>query len=353
MCDKIIILGDMHIGARSASTVVMEHQLKFYEDQLFPYMEKNGIKTILQLGDLLDTRKFSNHLILHSWRERFFSYMENHNISFITLLGNHDIFFRNTLDVNSVSLFVGHHDNVTIVDAPTDMLIGKTAFSIIPWVCDGNLKAVEDHLEATTSPYCAGHFEFNGFEINPGIMCTDGMDAGMVKQFDAVFSGHFHTRGSKGNITYIGIPTEMTWIDYNDPKGFTVFDTSNGDSEFIQNPVRLFKKIVYHDKDQGDSYYKTIDNDVTDCYVKVIATSKTDPYQFDKFVTLLISKNPIDLKIIDEFDTTIDTGFENVDVEAVDTTVLMDMFVDQLDTELSKDRIKAMLKKLYVEAVNV
>lgn len=67
---EFVILGDVHVGARSASPVMCEHQIKFFEDELFPYMEKHHIIQILQLGDLFDSRNFSNHVILHKWKTR-------------------------------------------------------------------------------------------------------------------------------------------------------------------------------------------------------------------------------------------------------------------------------------------
>ena len=45
--NSFCILGDLHIGARNASMILCEYQIRFFEDELFPYMEKHGITEIL------------------------------------------------------------------------------------------------------------------------------------------------------------------------------------------------------------------------------------------------------------------------------------------------------------------
>jgi DNA repair exonuclease SbcCD nuclease subunit len=350
---KFIILGDIHIGARSASTIVMEHQLHYFESVFFPYMKENNIKTILQLGDMFDTRKFSNHLILHNWRKRFFNYMLKENITFITLLGNHDIVFKNTVDVNSTTIFLSHYPNIQIVDTPITQDIEGVPFLIMPWIYPGERQKIDDAIANTNALYCAGHFEFSGFESHPGHVMTEGITPDEFSKFDIVFSGHYHTRSRKGNIEYIGIPYELTWIDYSDPKGFTVFDTKTHKHSFVRNTQSLFAKLIYNDKNQSPDYWKTIDTaPVKNSYVKIIVGSKTDPYQFDKFVEKVASLGPIELKIMDEIEDFDDICLEEEDIKVEDTSSLIEQFVDQVDTSLNKHKIAVMLKNLYVEALN-
>lgn len=349
---KFLLLGDVHIGARTASTIVMDHQLNYFETVMFPYMKQHGITTILQLGDMFDTRKFSNHLILHNWRKRFFDYLEKEKIQFITLLGNHDIVYKNTVEVNSTSLFLSHYENITIIDAPVTMDIEGVPFLVMPWIYPGDREPIDAALKDTTAVYCAGHFEFSGFEIHPGQMAVEGEDVSLFDKFDTVFSGHYHTRSRKGNIEYVGIPYELTWIDYADPKGFTVFDASTHKTEFVRNELPLFVKIFYNDKDAPKDYWKSVDTStVKNSYVKLVVSSKTDPYQFDKLVEKIASLEPIELKIMDEIEDFDDVDIDG-DVQVEDTSSLIDKFVKQTETSLDKDKVTTMLKNLYVEALH-
>lgn len=354
---KFIIIGDVHIGAREANMDVMEHQLRFYEEQLFPFMKANGMKFILQLGDLFDKRKFTNHVVLYWWKKRFFDVMKANGVKFVTILGNHDVAYKNTLEVNTTTLFCEQYDNIIIIDRPTDLNIHGTDFILTPWVCDDNRADIEEAVAVTDAKFCAGHFEFDGFAISQSQVCTQGEDAEIYSKFDTVFSGHFHTRSAQKNVLYTGTPYELTWIDYNDPKGFYVFDTEDDSYEFVRNEKPLFVRIEYNDKDAGEDYHSSIDvSDVPKSYVKLVVGCKTDPYQFDKFVEKIVRLSPIDLKILDELD-----GFDEVELDegeheeilAIETTDLIEMFIEQTVTELDKSKIITNLKNLHVEALHL
>lgn len=350
---KIIILGDLHIGARLASTQVMEHQLTYFEEQVFPYMKKHGISTILQLGDMFDTRKFSNHLVLYNWRKRFFNFMEDNGISFVTILGNHDIFFKNTLEVNSTQLFLEQYSNITIIDNPSVYDFDGVDFLLVPWICDANRDDVDEMVRSTTAPFCAGHFEFAGFEMHPGYVVEHGDDVTQYSEFDVVFSGHYHTKTTKGNIQYVGTPYELSWSDFDDNKGFIVFDTKTHKQHYIENDKKFFVKIEYNDKDVDLEYYKTFHcSESKNSYVKLVVANKTNPFQFEKILEKILSYNPLELKIIDIFENFDDIVIDD-DIQSDDTPTLIENFINQVDTGLDRDKLLVSMKTLYVEAIHL
>lgn len=343
---KFVVLGDVHIGARNASPVVCEYQLNFFENELIPYMQKHGIKTILQLGDLFDSRKFSSHVILYEWKTRFFDLLKANDIHLITLLGNHDIASRNSLRVNASNIHLSHYDNITIVADVVDMEIEGSKFLIVPWVCSENSASVRTAIENSDSLYCAGHFEFSGFEMQKGVEAHGADDPEEYSKFDMVFSGHYHTRGKKKNIVYTGVPYEMTWADFNDQKGFHVFDSSKHSVSFVKTCLTLFNRIEYNDKDVEPTETSGLEG----TYVKVVVINKTDPYKYEKFLTNIISQNPADLKITD-----IENDFDNVDIDEEldleDTKTLIEKFIDQSETNLDKSKLKDILKTMYMKAL--
>lgn len=346
MC-KTIILGDMHIGARNASPILCEFQIKFFEEVLFPYMEQEGIKRILQLGDMFDTRKFSNHIILDQWKRRVFDVIESNNFEIITLIGNHDSASKNTLEVNSQKLLLAEYVCVRPIEKPTVQNLGQD-FLLIPWICEDNEEEVANAVFKSDELFCVGHFEFAGFDMHKGMPANGGYDANEFEKFDLVLSGHYHTRSGKDNVLYTGVPYEMTWADYNDQKGFHVFDSKNQKVEFIENPFTLFHRFEYDDSNGAVA----IPQGLKDTYVKVVVAKKTDPYEFDKFILNISSQNPADLKITD-----IENDFEDIEVDDVleieDTKSLIDSFVDQIETDLDKDTIKAKMNVLYLSALEV
>ena len=54
---KVAIITDQHFGARKNSKLFHDYFLKFYENIFFPYLEKNGITTVIDMGDTFDSRK--------------------------------------------------------------------------------------------------------------------------------------------------------------------------------------------------------------------------------------------------------------------------------------------------------
>ena len=343
---KFIILGDMHIGVKNASPVLCEYQLRFFETQLFPYMEKHCIDTILQLGDLFDTRKFSNHVILHMWMTRFFDVIEAKKIKFITILGNHDLAYKNTLEVNSTSLFLKSYPSVKIIDKPTNESICGVSFLLLPWIVEADRSHISSSITNTESLFCAGHFEFSGFEVQKGIDAHGGEDSKNYDHFDIVFSGHYHTKHKKKNILYTGTPYEMSWADYGDQKGFHVFDTKKHKVDFVKNNIGLFYRLEYNDKNNSPD----LEYGLGGSYVKVVVINKTDPHLFEKYINHILLQNPTDLKITD-----IDHVFDSVDVSGSlkldDTKTIMDNFIDKIETELDKKKIKDMMHSLYMNSL--
>jgi len=332
MSDKIIILGDVHIGARNASMIIANHQLKFFEEQLFPFMIENNIDTILQTGDLFDSRKFTNHVILAEWHNRFFQKLRYYGFELHIILGNHDIGLKNTTVVNSPSLFLAQYNNIKIYEFPEKFEKNKLKMLMVPWICLDNEKTIQKELIETDCPWVMGHFEISGFEMNKGQLSEEGLPKEVFDKFEVVLSGHFHTRNTSGKIKYVGTPYEMTWIDYDDPKGFHVLDTNTLDLSFIKNNFSIFRKIYYDDKNKGVDYYKTIDvSNLEGTFVKVIVINKTDVFQFEKFMDKLYIMPLADLKVVENYSLNDEIDDEDDNMKLEDTRTLISNYIDNLD----------------------
>ena len=120
----------------------------------------------------------------------------------------------------------------------------------LPWICDDNEEQTKEFIEKTRTKVAFGHLHIQGVEhIKGSFMSYDGSFTIYVQCIStSIFSGHFHHRSETGNITYLGNPYEITWSDYNDPRGFHIYDTETMETEFIQNPYSMFHKIYYNDE---------------------------------------------------------------------------------------------------------
>lgn len=349
---NIILLADLHIGARNASPIICDHQIKFFTDILFPYMKESNINIIFQTGDIFDTRKFSNHFIIDKWKKSVFDYMRDNGIIFHCILGNHDIFYKNSLSVNSPELFLSSYPNIIIHNKPEDVDFDGTSFLCLPWICDENSADSYDKIKSSKSPIVVGHLELAKFEMNRGQLCDVGMDHKLFSKYEHIFSGHFHHKSDYGNILYLGCPYEFTWTDYNDPRGFHTFDTKTYNLKFVQNKDYLFYKVEYDDLEK-EGYLKTFDMSLyKDKYVKLVVVHKTDVAQFDKLVTMLHSAGCADFKIVEDLND-FDVDFDDEELETEDSMELVDSYIDVFPFEGDKTKLKKMMKTLYIEALSV
>ena len=352
---KVAIITDQHFGARNDSTHFLDYYEKFYRDTFFPKLKEEGIDTVLILGDTFDRRKYVNFYSLKRTKEMFFEPLREMGIKAFMLAGNHDTYFKNTNDVNSVRLLLQEYNNITVIDSPTTIEVGDTAICMMPWICPENYDESINVINTTEADICMGHFEIAGFAMHRGMPSQEGLSRDMFKKFDTVFSGHYHHRSAQDNIRYLGNPYELTWQDYNDPRGFHLFDLASRDLTFIENPNVMFHRITYDDKEESitEITNKELDK-FTGTYVKVVVLNKTNPYLFDKFMNNLYNVNPIDITIAEDFADLTEGVEDDMINEAEDTITIINKFVDGIkEDHIDNDKLKSVLKELYVEALNL
>lgn len=345
---KVAILGDTHFGCRNDLTLFHKHFEKFY-DHMLGTLEDAGVDVIIQLGDLFDRRKYVNFNTLNESRRYFFDRLREKNIRLITLVGNHDIYWREKLTVNSADLLLRDYANITVCSSPTTLtLADDSTIDIIPWICADNEQEVKQFIAESKSDLCAGHFEIENFQMYRGVESHGGLPVNMFAKYERVLSGHYHTRSERENITYVGTPYEMTWQDFNDPKGFHLFDLETRELQFFENPNKIFVRLDYSDADP-----KTLDlADLADCFIKVVVTNKTDLYKFDQYIQKLYTKGCFEVKIVEDMSEFSDGEIgEEIDLE--DTMDVLSNYIDSIETSADKDKIKQFMKSLYVEAINV
>ena len=345
---KIALITDTHFGGRGDSLPFDKFFRKFYEQVFFPKIDELGITRVIHLGDTFDRRKFINFNSLKNCRDYFFDPLQQRNIQMDMIVGNHDTYFKNTNAVNSPELLLTDYTNIVAHSRPQSIQVDNLSILIMPWICSDNYQECLTSIDQTLSPVLFGHLELDGFIMHKGLQNEGGMDPGIFKKFDLVCSGHFHHRSSRDNITYLGNPYPLTWNDFDDPRGFHIFDTETLELEFIENPHQMFTKILY---DDSRTDYDDLDAaQFAEQMIKLVIINKTDFYKFDKFLDRLYKHNPLELKIIEDFsEFEADAiGDENLDLE--DTLSLLNGFVDSVSTDADKDRIKTLLKDLYLEA---
>lgn len=351
---KIALVTDLHFGARGDSIQFDTYFKKFYDETFFPYLEKHGIKTIFDLGDTFDRRKYINFNSLKTCKEYFFDKARDLGIDLHMIPGNHDTYFKNTNSVNSPNLLLREYDNIHLYEEPSEITMGKTKILFLPWICTDNYEKSMELVRSTKCKVCFGHFEFSGYEMYRGSPNPHGMDPGIFRNFDRVISGHFHHRHTRGNITYMGNPYEITWSDFDDPRGFAIFNCDNQEIEYVDNPNTMFHKIYYDDSESGSirSLNNYDFNSLSGSCVRLIVVKKTNISLFEKFLDNLYQQNLIELKIIEDL-SEFEASAIGEDVNLEDTMTLLKDYVDGIEITVNKEKLKTILQSLYVEAQDV
>ena len=341
---KVAIITDTHYGARKGSKVLHDYFEKFYTDIFFPSLDEQGIDTVIHMGDAFDSRKGIDFKAL-DWAKRVvFEPLKQRGITMHLMVGNHDAYYKNTNSINAIELLLEEYDNVITYSKATEVEVGGLPILFIPWINEENSESSFNLIQNSSCKCAMGHLELSGFRAHRGCIMENGHDSKLFENYKVVFSGHYHTRSSDGQIFYLGNPYEMFWNDVGDTRGFHVFDTETLEHTPVNNPYQLFHNIYYEDTDHqlfDAGYFR-------DKIVKVIVKKKTDITKFEKFIDKLYTAGVHDLKIVENFQLIESEYFEVGESE--DTLSILDRYILEADTSLDKVRIQNMMRSTYQEA---
>ena len=350
---KIALITDTHWGCRNDSPVFAKHISRYYKNVFFPYLEEHGINYVVHLGDIVDRRKYINFVTAKNLDNDFIEPIYKNKLFLHAIIGNHDTYFKNTNEINSMNVLYRDNAHFNYYSEPTEFSIDGCKILFMPWICSDNYEQCMSAIEMTDAQVLFGHLELNGFEMYKGSPNNHGFDPKLFDKFDIVCSGHFHHKSSKGNINYLGAPYEMTWSDYDDPRGFHVFDTSTRELTFIQNNDKIFHKIFYNDADSD--YMEIVNQDFSqyaDCIIKVVVKQKTNLHMFDLFIDKLEKAGVADLQVVeDHLNLNLELDDDLLE-EAEDTFSLLNKYASQV-SKSDNEQLTLLLQELYNEALMV
>ncbi len=345
---KIALITDTHYGARKSSKLFHDYFEKFYNDIFFPTIKERKIEHAIHLGDSFDNRKTIDFWALNWAKEHVYDKFKELGINVHTIVGNHDVYYKNTNEVNAVDSLLESYDNVVRYSSATEIDIDGFQTLLLPWICQDNYDESMKAIKNTKCKSAFGHLELNGFQLFPGMVQTNAhmnMDVSAFKKLDVVFSGHYHTRSNDGKIFYLGNPYQIFWNDAGDKRGFHIFDTDTYELEFIPNPYTMFEKVYYE-----DTNYKLYDaRHLKDKIVKVIVRKKSSQLEFDKFVDKIDKAGCYDLKVVENFEID-DEEVEFSSEESADTLTLLNKYIEESEFDLDKEVVKNIMKDVYREA---
>lgn len=292
---------------------------------LFHYRDEIAVNTIHVVTKVLNIWKSFNILIL---------------------VGNHDAYYKDKSDVNSLSIISGW-ENITVISEPTQIECFNRKFMICPWGTE--VKDMEK------SDIIFGHFEIQSFKFNQHKICEEGINSSeLLKRAPLVITGHFHLREErkykKGTILYVGNPFQMDFGDVYSTKGYYILDLVTSDYTFYENDISpTHQKIKLSELVE----LKTINKQVRDIFcnniVKLIVDLNVASDDMDillkKFLELEAKSITVDYDVnFDKFG--LDEGQET-DLSGVDISIAIEEFVNLLEDVPNKQEIIEYTVELY------
>ena len=287
-------------------------------------------------------------------REHFIEECEKRGIQLHILVGNHDIPYRNTNDINAIRETFARYETISLYWDPTELNIDGCRVLMMPWINSSNQTECFDIINKTKAQVMFAHLEIKGFEMYRGMPSHEGYDPNMFQKFDVVASGHFHKKSQRDNIHYLGAPYQMTWSDYDCPRGFHIFDTSSREFEYVINPLHMFHKIWYNDTDK--TFDEVMSKDFSylkNTYVKAIVQQKSNPYWFDLWLNKVYESQPLEVSIVDDHKNMDSISDEDIINNAEDTLTILSTYVKHVESNrINKDDLDKLMRDLYNEAIN-
>lgn len=255
---KAGIFTDIHFGKKSDSELHNQDCLR-YIDWFCGKVQEHDCDTIIFMGDWFDNR--ARLRVDTKW----YSYRGIEKIASLGkpiywLVGNHDLFFKDSRDVHSLP-YLKMAENIHIIN----QLHHENDVLFCPWLVGDEFTTPPD----TECKYIFGHFELPLFLVNEMVEMPDygGLHMNHFYQCEAVFSGHFHKRQVKVNdhgipVCYIGNCFPHNFNDEGDrERGCAILEWGE-DPQFLNwedapnyNRLPLSRLLKIVEDDQFDEKY--------------------------------------------------------------------------------------------------
>jgi len=330
---KAACFTDIHFGMKSGSRIHnqdCEDFVKWFCEEA----KAAGAETCIFLGDWHHNRATTDV----STMNYTVSNLERLNDTFektYFMVGNHDLFYKDKREINSVEFMRLFPNIVPITEQLTEGDV-----TLLPWLVGEEWKAVKN----IKSRYVFGHFELPYFKMNAMVEMPDHGELQpdhFVNQ-EYVFSGHFHKRQTKGNVTYMGNAFPHNYADAWDDERGMMFLEWGGKPEYKTWPdqpvFRTFKLSQLLEKPEEhlrENMHARVTIDVQITFEEANFIKEQFIPQFKLRELMLIPEkvemesnvDPIDVSF-ESVDTIVLNQIEQLDSETYDRRMLTEIYQD-------------------------
>jgi DNA repair exonuclease SbcCD nuclease subunit len=313
-----------------------------YLDWFIDNMKKNKCNAVAFLGDWFENRSAINIETLE-YSYRGLKKLDALNVPIFFIVGNHDLYRRNTREIHSVNIFQ-EFKNVVVIDKPT---VIDNDFLFCPFIFENEYKNLAEHVNV---PVWFGHFEFKGFVLTGHSMRAEhGINQDLFNSQKYIFSGHYHKRQANKNVIYIGNTFPTNFGDAGDTaRGMMIYDHHNNSIDFLDWPncptylKTTLSKALADDWliRPNERMHVICTNDIELCYSEAQIVKETLKEQY-KFREFKLEENYTERKEAVE-----DTTVEDTEAFTLDEFVITALESIKEVKGIKNDRLINIYKKL-------
>lgn len=337
---RVCLVSDIHIGVHQ-NTLLWHNIAIKWAKWLQKELKKHKIKDIIICGDLFHYRDEvavnTIHVatqILELWKD----------FNIVILVGNHDAYYKDRSDVNSLSILSGW-PNITVVSKLTEVDLFDKKAVFCPWGTDAK--------EINSADIIFGHFEIQSFKLNHYKTCEDGFkSADLLKKSKLIISGHFHHREerqySDGTILYVGNPFQMDFGDVNCTKGYYLLDFNDLSYDFFENTISPeHHKIHLSQLLREGEVNMDVQNNIKGNFIKFYVDQEVTSDDVDALLKALFKLKPLSLNV--DYTITMKYGLDDeaeYDFSGVDVTTAIQEFINLMELD-NKNEVIDYTLELY------
>jgi DNA repair exonuclease SbcCD nuclease subunit len=247
---KIIICADIHCGVPGKLKDCI-----WAINIINKYALKNKIENVLVLGDLFHDRTSLGIDVINAVFDQF-KIMKESGIKWMAFSGNHDLFYKNRWDCNSIHSF---KDIIDLEESIGIRIIQNQRFWILPFVHYENVymeKMLEIEKKADKNDILLTHIGVLGATLNECFLLKNWSQVTFDNtKFKRVYAGHFHCYQEIDKVTYPGSPIPFRFDEGMSDHGFLVYDLNTNTHEFI----KIFDIYTEFDTYKPPDYMTIID----------------------------------------------------------------------------------------------
>jgi DNA repair exonuclease SbcCD nuclease subunit len=339
--NKVACISDIHLGvhqnAQTWHNIAIDFA-KWFDEEL----KLRGIKDIIIAGDIFHNRHEIGVNTIHC-AYQFFDILKNYNI--LTITGNHDCYYKDKSDINSISILDGYK-NITVFKELKTVNLNDKVFCFCPWGV-----SVE---EIPPCDVVVGHFEILNFKMNAHKVCDHGVESeSLLDKTKLVVTGHFHCRDHRKyknnkSIIYLGSPHELDFGDRDQVKGFTILDIDDLSLELVENNVTpKHKKLKISELLDGKIALENISEELQNNFVSLCVDRNVN----EQILNLMLSKfnqyKPKHVRTDFNIFESVQLSATELNEVSIDIDTALHEFVNLLDTPVSKKDILDKCIDLY------